>query len=250
MAGAAEIDMHQIMEDIEGICSSAPSRAETLVESYLEHQLGSLSMPERIACLEKLTSSNHPAGEEPVSPGFPSGDALPRLISLLLGRTVSANDLTSQEVTTRLVESFNIIFNNLNKLIESINARLYGDDIGEQTIRQLIGSQIEGTTQQNSLESYIGKIDQAFLTSHKAFSAAAKSIVSQVLEELDPEKIRSAGAGGLKIGVLKKADCFDQFDEKYRVVKKWLQSDRFVDKLLREFEKNCRELSEIQEGSS
>ena len=64
MARTAEINMQQILEDIEGICSSAPSRAETLVESYLEHQLGSLSMPERIACLEKLTSSDQSASQD------------------------------------------------------------------------------------------------------------------------------------------------------------------------------------------
>ena len=134
-------------------------------------------------------------------------------------------------------------------MIESINTRLYGYTKGEETIRQIIGSQIEGTTRQDSLESYIGKVNQAFLTSHRAFSAAAKSIVSQILGELDPGKMMSEGTGGLKIGVLKKADCFEQFNEKYQVVKNWLESERFKDKLLREFEKNCRELSEIQEES-
>jgi hypothetical protein len=250
MARIAEINIQQIMEDIKGICSSAPSSAEILVESYLENQLGSLTMKERIACVEKLISSDQPASKDTQAEEFLTGDALAHLISLLLGRNVSAKDLTSQEVTNRLVESFGLIFNNLNRLIESINTKLYGDAKGDQTIRQLIGSQIEGSAQRDSLECYINKIEQAFLTSHKAFSTAAKSIVSQVLEELDPEKMMSEETGGLKIGLFKKADCFDQFNLKYQVVKKWLESDRFVDKLLREFEKSCRGFSETQEESS
>ena len=249
MARTAEINMQQILEDIEGICSSAPSRAETLVESYLDNVLGSLSMKERIACLERLVSLNQPVSIDTVTHESQNGDALPGLISLLLGRPISANDLTPQEFSDRLIESFNLVFNSLNSLIESINTRLYGYTKGEETIRQIIGSQIEGTTRQDSLESYIGKVNQAFLTSHRAFSAAAKSIVSQILGELDPGKMMSEGTGGLKIGVLKKADCFEQFNEKYQVVKNWLESERFKDKLLREFEKNCRELSEIQEES-
>ena len=57
---------------------------------------------------------------------------------------------------------------------------LYGGSRGDETIRQVIGSHIEGTTEHNSLESYIGKINQAFLTTHQAFKEAAKRMVSQI----------------------------------------------------------------------
>ncbi len=250
MARIAEINPQQIMEDIEGICTSAPSRAETLVESYLETQLGSLTMNERIACVEKLISPDQPAIKDTQTEGFLTDDALARLLSSLLGRNVSAKDLTSQEVTNRLVAALDLIFNKINRLIESIDTRLYGDARGNQTIRHLIGSQIEGATQRDSLEDYLCKIEQAFLTSHKAFPTASKSIVLQVLEELDPERMIAEETGALKFGVFKKADCYDKLSEKFQIVKKWMASDRFVDKLLLEFEKCCREFSEKPEGSS
>ncbi len=49
------------------------------------------------------------------------------------------------------------------------------------------------------------------------------------------------GSGGFKIGPMKKAGSFELFEEKYRRVKKWFDSERFALDFLRQFEKNCQQ---------
>jgi hypothetical protein len=39
---------------------------------------------------------------------------------------------------------------------------------------------------------------------------------------------------------MKKAESFDLFEEKYKRVKKWYESERFLLDFLRQFEKNCQ----------
>ena len=170
-----------------------------------------------------------------------------RLISLLLSKTVSVTDLTSEEMTDRLLDSFNTVFDNLNRLIGSINTTLFGEGAGNKTIRHMIGEHIDGDVEVKSLESYIGQIDKAFLITHQAFQDAVRQLVSQIMDELNPEAIAAAGSGGLKLGVVKRAEFFDTYKDKYAVVRKWFESDRFRDRLLREFEKKCRQLSESGE---
>ncbi len=47
---------------------------------------------------------------------------------------------------------------------------------------------------------------------------------------------------GLKFSALREAAFFETYEEKFRTCKKWLESGRFTEEFLREFEKNCQEL--------
>jgi hypothetical protein len=38
---------------------------------------------------------------------------------------------------------------------------------------------------------------------------------------------------------MKKAEYFDTYQNKYETLKKWFESGRFMEDLLREFENNC-----------
>lgn len=241
---AQSIDHEQLLVEIENLNASAPSSAEKLIEAYLENRLSSLEPVERLACLEKLTTETGLRQEVTAAPVVGQMESLSKLYSLLLSKTVSIADLTSGEITDRLLDSFNTVFDNLNRLIGSINTTLFGEGAGDKTIRHMIGEHIDGDAEKKSLESYIGQIDRAFLVTHQAFQGAVRQIVSQILEELDPDAIVSAGSGGLKIGVVKRAEFFDSYKDKYAVVRKWSESDRFRDRLLREFEKKCRQLSD------
>ena len=241
------VEIDQLMNDIENLYASAPDSSETLIESYLENRFRSLSPGERLAHLETLVSMSRSEATGADTGNTTQEGSLLRLVSLILGRNVSATDLTSKEFSDRLMESFDLIFDHLNRLIATIDVTLHDGYRGDETIRQVIGAHIEGTTEQNSLESYVDKINQAFLTTHQAFKEAAKSMVSQILEELNPENIASNNSGGIKPGVLKKAECFDLFKDKYRLVEKWFETERFTEKLLREFEKNSRNISEDRE---
>jgi len=241
---APNVDHEQLVVEIESLYASAPSNAEKLIEAYLENRLRSLEAPERLACLEKLIAETGPRQQKTAAPAVDQVESLARLFSLLLSKSVSVDDLTSGQMTDRLLDSFNTVFDNLNRLIGSINTTLFGEGAGDKTIRQMIGEQIDGEAEEKSLESYIGQIDKAFLVTHQAFQGAVRQIVSQIMNELNPEVIVSAGSGGLKLGVVKRAEFFDTYKDKYAVVRKWFESDRFRDRLLREFEKKCRQLSE------
>jgi len=243
-----KIDIRQLKDDVEALYASAPTRADILIESYLENRLNALQLDEKLEILEKLTDMTQIAERDTGDENTMLTGSLSESISLLLGQEALSADLSSEAFSERLLDSFNTVFDNLNRLISSINMTLFGEGAGNVTIRHVIGSHIEGSAERNSLESYIGQINKAFLVTHQAFQTAIKSIVSQIIGELDPEAIESAGSGGLKLGVVKRAEFFDIYKEKHAVVRKWSETDRFTDKLLREFEKNCREISEQREG--
>ena len=244
---AKRIDHEQLLVEIENLYASAPASAETLIEAYLENRLRSLEPAERVAHLEKLTAEAGTRQPVTAAPAAGQMDALSRLFSLLLSKTVSVADLRSGEVTDRLLDSLNTVFDNLNRLIGSINTTLFGAGAGDKTIRHMIGEHIDGDAEKTSLENYIGQIDKAFLVTHQAFQGAVRQVVSQIMDELDPEAIVASGSGGLKLGVVKRAEFFDTYKDKYAVVRKWFESDRFRDRLLREFEKKCRQLSDSGE---
>ena len=63
------------------------------------------------------------------------------------------------------------------------------------------------------------------------------------MSEIDPEQISADTGTGLKIGPLRKAELFETITEKHHVVRKWLESGRCTEELLREFEKNCQKFS-------
>ncbi len=232
----------QLAEEIRRIYRSDMKQAETLIEAHLEEKLMGLSVGSRPVLLQKLSE-----GFDADSAVVPDNedmedDALSRVFSLLLGREVPRADLTSSEALQRLAGSINTIFDALNQLIGVINMTLSPENSGDETIRFVIGSQLEEGGEKNSLESYLGQIQKAFLRTQQAFKNAAYVRMEEVLSELDPEKI-SAAIGGLKFGPLRKAECFDIYEKKYLSCKKWFESGRFMEAFVQEFEKSCQRLS-------
>jgi hypothetical protein len=210
------------------------------VEAYLTEQMAEMDDSRRIEALRTVIAG---MGKTCI-PMAPSDDAdeavLSQVCSLLLGRTVTMDDLTSSEMLEKLAESLNTIFNTLNQLISVINMTFTGEGSPEQTIRQVIGFRLEGEGQSNSLETYLGQISNAFLTSQQSFKEAAYAKVKQVLSVLDPEQLAAETGRGLKFGPLKKAEMFDLYEQRYEKIRKWFSSGRFMEDFLREFEKNCQ----------
>jgi hypothetical protein len=210
------------------------------VEAYLTEQMAEMNHPQRIDALRAVI-----AGMGKTSTAMASSDdadeaVLSQACSLLLGRTVTMDDLTSSEMLEKLAESLNTIFNTLNQLISVINMTFTGEGSPEQTIRQVIGFRLEGEGQSNSLETYLGQISSAFLTSQQSFKEAAYAKVKQVLSVLDPEQLAAETGKGLKFGPLKKAEMFELYEQRYEKIRKWFSSGRFMEDYLREFEKNCQ----------
>lgn len=163
----------------------------------------------------------------------------PRFFSLLLGSNVSAADLSSAEVMERLARSLNTVFDSLNKTIAVINSNLLGRKGELETIRHIIGSDLEAAGGGQSLQTYIDQIQEAFMVSHRGFQQAALAEVEKILTALDPARLAAAEEGFFRFGPFRKAEHFEIYREKYRAVREWFDSGRFKEDLLRDFEHIC-----------
>jgi hypothetical protein len=213
-----------------------PERALEKIEAFLVEELNGLNPAERLEVIRQLEGV-FPA----VRPGMTEdlgSDLLERLIPLLLGRDVS-RDLSTPELLSRLAHSLDTIFTMLNEIIGLINSTLGGNPAGDETIRQIIGASMEGQGEVQSIEQHLGQIKKAFLTAQQSSKEAARTMAAYIITELDPKGMEGSG-GGFKIGPMKKAESFDLFEEKYKRVKKWYESERFLLDFLRQFEKNCQ----------
>jgi hypothetical protein len=224
-----------------GLAAKFDSRGEmpaNTVEAFLEEKMAGLDGREKIEALQAVIANMNDQAAEPACDS--DEEVLTRACSLLLGRKVSMDDLSSSDLLEKLAESLNTIFNNLNQLISVINTTFTGEGSTEQTIRQVIGFRLEGEGQGTSLENYLGQISNAFLTSQQSFKEAAHTQMKQVLKALDPQKLAAETGKGLKFGPLKKAEMFDIYEQRYGKIRKWFRSGRFMEDFLREFEKNCQ----------
>lgn len=219
-------------------------QSEEPLEQFLNDALENLDTDHRMVVLDRLIDRLEEPFQEGAFPG-PAGiddHVLARVIKLLLGRDISKVDLSSDELLESLAESINTVFESLNQLISVINTTLVGKQDPDQTIRQVIGYNIEGSSQARPLEAYIGQIGKAFFEAQEASKKAAHAKVKQILEELDPEKI-AAGTGGSPIGPFRRAKCYEVYEHKFEKFRNWFESGRFMESFLREFEKNCRNIS-------
>ena len=238
-----QLSIAQLANDIREIHASDRLQAEALVETYLEKQMHELSGRERTRLLKELAFVFNRADSDTSSGTNLREEVFSQLFSLLLGRKVSQVDLSSPELLERLAESLNTIFDTLNKLVSVINGNLFGEHAGEETIRKVLFFELEREKESKSLESYLGQISKAFLIAQQAFKKAAYTRVREILLEMDSCRIASVSGGGLRLGPLRKAESFEIYEERYNKVKKWFESGRFMEELLREFENNCQELS-------
>ncbi len=221
------------------------SQSQDRLDRYLRDILQEYDNPSRMTVLNRLIDRlDGPDQKERDSGRPPAIDdhVLSRVIKLLLGRDISKLDLSSDELLESLAESINTVFESLNQLISVINTTLVGKQDPDQTIRQVIGYNIEGSSQARPLEAYIGQIGKAFFEAQEASRKAAHAKVIQILEELAPEKI-AADAGGASIGPFRRARCYDEYEQKFEKFRSWFESGRFMESFLREFEKNCRNIS-------
>lgn len=237
----SSISIKTLTDEIRAIYQSDHPRAETFIENYLLQSLKEFSPTDKINLLEKLTQqfeSNSVKARPDLD--FESKEFL-RLFSLLLGKSISSVDLSRTEVLERLAHSLNTIFNTLNQIIGVIQTTLLGKKTEfDETIRHIIGSDLEGSAGTISLQGYLDQIQEAFLVSHQAFKEAAQTKVGEILKELNPDHIEATTGGGLKFGPLRKAELFEIYKEKFQTCKTWAESGRFIEELLREFEKKCQ----------
>jgi len=245
----AQLSSGRLAEEIRRIYASDRLKAADIIERFLENSLNTLPVDDRLALLEKL-AAQFSADPQDSTDSTNIDTELSRLFRLLLGRDFPQAALSPEELLERLAESITTIFDALNKLVNAINTALLGKNTGEETIRHVIGFHLEGENRLKSLENYLGQIKNAFLMAQQAFKISAKTIVGEILSELDPDQIETDAVGGLKFHPRRKTKCFDIYKEKFNQCHKWFESERFMEALLREFERNCVKLSATLEYPS
>jgi uncharacterized protein (DUF2267 family) len=230
---------NELAAEIRSLYADHPDKAEERIETLLQTRLSAHGAGEAKAVIRQVIGQFRKPHQTQATV---DSQIMTRMFSLLLGRKVEPDDLSSTALLERLAESLNTIFNALNQLISVINISFSGGvQSGDQTIRQFIGFHLGGEDQTKSLEDYLGQINQAFLMTHEAFKKAAQSKVRQILHAIDPAKVATERSAGLKLGPLRKAEDFDNLKTKIERIQKWFDSGRFMEDFLREFESNCQQ---------
>ncbi|HDZ23036.1 MAG TPA: hypothetical protein ENH70_00680 [Desulfobacteraceae bacterium] len=234
--------------EVKKMVHEAGPNAEVVVEAYLEKEIGSLSHEKKVEALDRLIAQFQGDRGAVTKARDLDTSLVAKLFSMLLGERVGEVDIASEEVIERLATSLNTVFDSLNELISGINATLMGRVSGTETIRFVIGSQLDQQDEAKSLEGYVDQIKEAFAIAHQAFKDAAMTKMGEILGELDPKKIEESAEGGLKFGPLRKAELFDIFQDKHRTLRNWLETGLLTEALMREFERICQRLYQEKGG--
>jgi hypothetical protein len=239
---SSSVNYKETAEVIIKLYDQAQENATAPIEKFLAGEFESFSKEQKVDMVEQLAGEFEHTWTDSSSRPEIEDEVLSKVFSLLLGRKVAHEDLSSTELLRRLAESLNTIFDSLNQLVDVINQHLYREYPGEETIRSVIGFQMTGDIHGKPLESYLGQIKKSFLVAQQAFRKSAKATLSKVLNELDPDSFADDVGGGFKFGPLKKAEIFEVYEDKFKQVRKWFDSGRFMEDFLREFEKACEKM--------
>ena len=230
-------------ENVRAAYRSDPAGAAVRIERIIDEKLAGASAEERIAAVREIRGrcGSLRRSAEPAPVGNIAKEWT-RLAALLLGNRVDAESLPPAELSEKLAGSLNTVFDSLNAIVGGIDSTLLGKKEELETIRFIIGSDLGGRKASGSLQEYLDRIQEAFAVAHRAFQEAAEKKTGELLDELSPENVSSKAEGGLKFGPMRKAELWDIYEERFRTVKKALESGRLRESLLREFERCCQKL--------
>ena len=232
-----------LAESVRAAYKSDPAGAAARIERILGEKLAGASPEERIAAVREIRGRcGAPRPSQGPTPVGNESQEWTRLASLLLGGRVDVANLPPGELSGKLAASLNTVFDSLNAIVGGINATLLGKKEELETIRFIIGSDLGGRKASGSLQEYLDRIQEAFAVAHRAFQEAAEKKTGELLDELSPENISSKAEGGLKFGPMRKAELWDIYEERFRTVKKALETGRLRESLLREFERSCQRM--------
>lgn len=200
---------------------------EAFAEAFLAERLADRNPKERVDEVRRLTGA----------PSTQTGADVDRLLRQVFreDHKIAAGD--DAERVDRLAEALNLVFDALNRLIAVIDASLHGLD-PQSTIRHYVGAHMSGEGDAPSLNDRINRIQEAFSVSHTAYQETIQRQALSLLDRLDPRAIQAQG--NLKFGPFGKADRFRAFESTYRACRDWVESPRFREEFLREFERHIR----------
>jgi hypothetical protein len=234
------IQRSQLASELRQLYQSAPDQAEPVIEAHLQARLQGLPMQDKTALLERLMADFSDSRQVTSSERQTQEEILIQVFTLLLGRHVAHLNLPATELLERLAASLNTVFDSLNRLIGAIQSTLVRCRGPEETIRHAIRDHLGSDEDRlKLLEDHIGQISRAFLLTQQAFKTAAERIVHKMLQELDPATIDKEPPKGLHFGPFRKAESFEAYEQKFQQCQKWFESGRFMEDLMREFERAC-----------
>jgi len=231
-----------LADGIRSLYTENTADAETAIEEYLLQELQPFDDATRQEVLSELITrfpeTMHPAGNDLSR----SDRQFLYFCSLLLGHPVESTELGTGALQQRLTQSLTTIFEALNQLTRAINLTLLEESQTQETIRFLIGEQLDGESGTKPLEKHLDQIKDAFVTSHRAFKMAAQITVQKILDDLSPEAMVE-DQKGFKFGPLRKAEAFDRYSTTFNNFRQWFESGQCMQEFFRTFEKQCHEIS-------
>lgn len=239
----------QLAQEIRKVGASGSADPGREVRSRINSALAGCDLPERLARLELLARELDAAPAGPAPPAAPpppasaSGTAaaeMQQLVTRFLGQSGATEGLSSQELADKFAAALETLFDSVNQIVSVINVTLLGQSEELETIRKVIGSNLKGDKEFSAIKEYLERIQKAFLVAHNCFQVSSATLLQELLAELDPQVLLDAKSTGLKFGPLRRAELFDQYEEKHRRCKRWLDSGQYKERLLREFEKQCQ----------
>lgn len=227
-----------LAEHVREIYRNKPAAAGKQIERLLEDQFAGVSLAEKNEKIQDLaTFFRESSGSFSVA-GAGAKDELRQFVSLLLGQQIEAGEMDDHALQMQLCTSLNTIFDSLNQLLKAIQLTCNRDGHQfEETIRHVLKDQLVQDKPEGSLEEYIDQIKKSFFKSLESAQGAHKAIIKKLLAEINPERIMDQSGGGLRIGPLKKAEAFDQYNNVYGELNNWHESGRGHEEFLRTFEK-------------
>lgn len=239
-------DTTAIADTIRTLYEQDVTDGASAIKTFLNHELSQFNEAQKQQTIKKLVT--HFSESKLSQPSFSpfDDDQLLRFCSLLLGHPVDAVDLKAEALQLRLTEALTIIFETLNQLIRTINLTLLDDGQNQETIRFLIGEQLDGSRDNTSLKEQLDKIQTAFVTSHRAFKKAMQITVEKILTELDPDTLTGNSNNSAKFNPLRKVDGFNRYKKSYEQCLQWVDSGRCMESFLRNFEKQCATMAKTQ----
>jgi hypothetical protein len=233
--------INKLTSEIRAIYTSGCADPDRSVEQYLDRELVAVAVQERLPILSALADRFNGDSQLTSQNDALTRDDIHHLVARFLGTTASTTgEMAPQELAEKFAGSLNALFDAVNQIVSVINVNLLGQSEELETIRKVIGANIQGETEYAAIKEYLERIRKAFLVSHQAFQHATAVVLDELLTELDPEILAKSPSSGLKFGPMRKADLFEQYEEKHARCKRWLQSGNYKEKLLREFERQCQ----------
>lgn len=225
--GAIEAHLNEVLADLD-----KNNRQDALDRLIQEFEHDATAMPRSPVAAKNTTQKEIAIGDH----------LLARVIKLLLGRDASQADMNPDELLESLSDAIDTVFEALNQLISTVNSTLVGEQDSDHTICQVIGYHLEGADHGRTLAGCINQIDKAFYESVQASKQAAHAKVKEIISELSPENI-SREAMASRLNPMKKSKYYDEYVYKFEKIENWFKSGRFMESVLREFEKNCQKIS-------